>query len=418
MAAQKKIKHKELTPEELRWNCDPEIFEFDSTRDIEPIEGILGQERALKALRLGVEIKSPGYNIFISGLSGSGKATAVKKLLERIGTDCPPIKDYAYVNNFKDPDKPILLIFEKGEATKFKRDFCNSVEILKTRIPKVLESEAYLERKKKIVSQYNSKEQELMNEFDEKLKKQGLTLGKIQVGEIARPDILPLINDKPVPVFQLEEKIKEGVITKEKAQELINKYNEHQQELQLVFKKGLKLSQEFQEKLSELEKMSTANVIGGVLENLRDKYPADKVKLYLKQVEENILENIQIFKGLKPQGETTGDGFTIDYFKEYDVNIVLDNSRTNECPIIVETSPTYSNLFGMVERISDSRGINYSDYTNIKAGSLLQANNGYLVLNVIHLFEEPGVWKTLKRVLTYNKLEIHDPPTLFQFSYH
>ncbi|HLG31653.1 MAG TPA: AAA family ATPase [Ignavibacteriaceae bacterium] len=416
MTARKKIKHRELTPEELRWRCDPEIFEFSSTQDIEPIEGILGQERALKALRLGVELKSPGYNIYIAGLSGTGKATAVKKILERIGTDCPDLHDYAYVNNFRDTDRPVLLIFKKGQVKLFKRDLNHSIEILKIRIPKALENESYIERKKKIVSQYNHKEQDLLNEFDSRLRKEGLTLGQVKVGETARPDILPMINEKPFPIFQLEEKVKEGLVTQEQSHEIINKYNEHQQELQLLFQKGLKISQEFQDKLFELEKSSTLNVIKGVMGNLKERYPELKVNAYLSQVEENILENIQVFKGAKPQGDTTTDGLMIDYFKEYDVNILLDNSETSECPIIIETSPTYTNLFGAVERVSDSRGVNYSDFTNIKAGSLLRANHGYLVLNVMHLFEEPGVWKTLKRVLMYQKLEIHDSPTFLQFS--
>ncbi|MGB5530545.1 MAG: AAA family ATPase, partial [Ignavibacteriaceae bacterium] len=145
-------------------------------------------------------------------------------------------------------------------------------------------------------------------------------------------------------------------------------------------------------------------------------YNNTKVKGYLDQVENNILDNIQIFKGVKPIGETTSEGYIIDYFKEYDVNVVLDNSDTNECPIIIETSPTYSNMFGAIERMNDGKGNYYSDFTNIKSGSLLRANGGYIVLNVMHLFEEHGVWKTLKRALTYNKIEFQDSPSLFQVS--
>ncbi len=416
MANLKAPRYKELSVEQLRWKCNPEILEFSSTSDLEPIEGILGQERALKALKLGVDLRSPGYNIYIAGLSGSGKATTVKKMLEKIGANGPNLYDYAYVNNFKDTDRPTLLTFQKGKVKIFKRDLSKSIELLKENIPKALESEVYLDKKKGIISEYNQREQNLMNEFDTKLRKVGLSLGQIKVGEIARPDIIPIINNTPVPIFQLEEKIKEGVLTEDKAKEIVGKYNDHQQELQLLFKKGLKISQEFQEELLTLEKKCAMDVIKAVLENLIEKYDDAKLRGYLKQVEDSILENIQIFKGLKPEGETTSEGYTIDYFKEYDVNIILDNSNTKEVPIVIETSPTHSNLFGATERVSDGRGNYYSDFTNIKAGSLLRANEGYIVLNVMHLFEEPGVWKTLKRVLTYNKLEIHDPPNIFQFS--
>jgi ATP-dependent Lon protease len=408
-------KHKELKPEDLRWKCDPDVFEFASTSDIEPIEGILGQQRALKALKLGVELKAPGYNIYIAGLSGSGKATSVKQILEAIGSTGPEILDYAYVNNFHDSDRPILLTFPKGNAKYFDRALHSAIEVLRSKIPQALESERYLEKKKIIVTEYNSQEKELMDGFDKELRKDGLSLGQVKVGEVARPDIIPLIGEEQVPVFQLEQRVKEGTVTEEQAKEIYQKYNDHQEELQILFKKGLKISQEFQKKLEELEIESARDVVKAVMENLTENYDDEKVLLYLDQVEENILDNIQIFKGTKPQGDTTQEGLLIDYFRDYDVNIILDNSGTNEVPIVVETSPTYSNLFGAVERVSDGRGNYYSDFTNIKAGSLLRANGGYLVLNVMHLFEEPGVWRTLKRVLTYHKMEIQDSPNLFQF---
>ncbi len=408
--------HRELKPEELRWKCDPRIFEFESSEELEPIEGILGQERALKAIRLGVDLRSPGYNIYIAGLSGSGKATTVKKMLEKITAKCPELYDYAYVNNFKDPDQPMLLKFPKGKAKEFKGDLQSAIEVLKQRIPLALESELYLTRKKNLIDEYNQKEQELMNSFDKELRKKGFSLGQIKVGEVVRPDILPLIDGNPVPIFQIEELVNQNKISKEQAQQIFKEYQDNQQDLQMLFKKGLKISQEFQEKLQQLERDSAEVIVKGIFEGLKEKYGSNSVLNFLNQVEENILSNIQIFKGVKPLGETTQQGVEIDYFSDYDVNIILDNSDTNECPVIIETNPTFVNLFGTIERVSDGHGGWYSDYTNIKAGSLLKANGGYLVLNVLHLFEEPGVWKTLKRVLTYNKLEIQESPFLFSLS--
>jgi len=409
-------KHKELKPQDLRWKCDPDVFQFTSTSDIEPIEGILGQERALKALKLGVELRAPGYNIFIAGLSGSGKATSVKQILEKMSSECPDLYDYAYVNNFQYDDRPILLTFPKGKAKYFKRALSSTINILKQKIPQTLESENYIQKKKNIMTEYSKMEEELMSGFDSELRKKGFALGQIKIGEIARPDILPLINDEQVPIFQLEQKVKDGVITQDQAKEIVKKYNENQEELQLLFKKGLKISQEFQKKLGDFEKEAVKDVVKAVMDNLKENYSQPKVNYYLSQVENNILENIQIFKGTKPQGESTNEGLLIDYFRDYDVNIILDNTSVNECPIIIETSPTYTNLFGAIERVSDGRGGYYSDFTNIKAGSILRANGGYLVLNVMHIFEESGVWKTLKRILTYNKLEMLDAPHVFHFT--
>ncbi len=416
MKSPKTLKHIELNTEDLRWRCDPAIFDFDSTIDVKPLEGILGQERALKAIKLGVDLKSPGYNIFITGLSGTGKATTVKKMLETISDDCSSLYDYAYVNNFRNPDQPTLLIFEKGKAKVFKQELNSAISILKEKIPQSLESEHYQNRKKKIIEDYTSEEQKLLTSFDELIRKQNFSLGQIKVGESARPDILPIINGTPVPIYQVEELLKQGKLTKEQAQEIFKNYTSHQDKLQELFKNGLKLSQKFQQKIAELERQVTLIVVNAVIGNLKESYKDSKILAYLNSVEENILENIQVFKGLKPEGEATEEGFTIDYFKEYDVNIILDNSDTMMCPIIIETSPTYSNLFGTIERLNDGKGGWYSDFTRIKGGSLLRANGGYLVLNVLHLFEEPGVWKILKRVLTYHQLEIQDAPGLFQMS--
>jgi lon-related putative ATP-dependent protease len=417
MTHPKPTKHEELKPEDLRWKCDPDIFEFESTSDLEPMEGIIGQERALKAIRLGVDLRAPGYNIFIAGLSGSGKATTVKKMLEKISSNCPPLGDYAYVNNFKDPDAPILLTFPVGKAKQFKQDLSSAIGILKNRIPQTLDSDIFTERRKQLVQEYNEQEQALMNDFDQKLKEDNFTLVQVKVdGGGARPDIYPIIDEKPVPIYQLDEKIKEGRVTKTDAKEIINKYNELQQELKVVFKEGLKISQNFEKKMLDIEKSAVEMVVKSVIDNIRERYEDAKVIDFIDQVENNIMDNVQIFKGLKPQGQVTTEGFEIDYFKEYDVNIILDNSETTNCPVIIETSPNFINLFGTIEKVSDGRGGWYSDFTKIKAGSILKANGGYLVLNVLHLFEEPGVWRTLKRVLTYNKLEIQESPSVFQFT--
>jgi predicted ATP-dependent protease len=416
MKYKKAPKHKELKPADLRWQCNPDIFEFKTTDELEPIEGILGQERALNALRVGMDLRSSGYNIYIAGLSGTGKTTTVKKILEKVGSQCPLLYDYAYVNNFKNEDRPILLTFMKGKAKVFKQDLSSSIELLKTKIPLSLESHNYINQKNKLLKLYSDKEQKLMSSFQEKLKKENFQLGQVKQGEMARPDIFPIIDNNAVPIYQLDELVQQKKITQEEAEKIIESYREHQPELQSLFKKGLTISQEFQAKLQELERKAAEEVVKGVIENLEEKYTGTKVINYLEQVEISVLDNLQIFKGQKPQGDATPEGFYIDYFKMYDVNIILDNSDSNYCPVIIETSPTYANLFGTIEKIHDGRGGWYTDFTKIKAGSMLRANGGYLVLNVNHLFEEAGAWKTLKRVLIYGKLEIQDIQNLFQIS--
>ena len=412
----KAAKYKELSAKELKLKCEPGTFNFESTRNVSPIQEIIGQERALKALKVGVELWSPGYNIFITGLSGTGKATTVKRMLEAIRPKAPKLFDYAYVNNFENDNEPILLVFDAGGAQVFRRDLQSTIQYLQNKIPQALEGEQFKDERKKILSEFSKKENDLMVNFEEKLKKENFSIGQVKIGEMSRPEIIPLIDDQPVMIQQIDDQVRAGKINKEKAVEITQKFAVYQEELQSIFKKGLQLSQKYQEKLQNLERETVKAIVVAAISSLNEKYKNEKISYYLDQVENNIFETLDVFKGAKPNREQTDEGIIIDYFKEYDVNIILDNSNTDECPIVIETTPSYNNLFGTIEKFSDGKGGWFTDFTRIKAGSILKANGGYLVLNALDAIQEPGVWKTLKRVLLYGKLEIQDFVSYFQFS--
>ena len=412
----KSSKPKTLKPEELKWTCDLKSFDFESTDTVKPIEGIIGQERAIKALKIGVDLKSQGYNIFITGLSGTGKFTTVKQVLESIRPKCPSLFDYAYVNNFEDEDYPILLKFPAGEVKQFKKNLSTAIKFLQDNIPHVLENEPFVSKKKKLLAEYSRTQQEMMDSFESKLRKDNLTLGQVKIGEIARPDILAIIDNQPVMIPQLDDLVREKKITKRKATSIQKKYTAYQDELQTLFRKSLNLSQSFQEKVISLEKDAVEDLIGVTINQLKEKYTSKKVRDYLDQVANSVIHNLEVFKGQKPPREKTDDGFIVDYLREYEVNIVLDNTNAKECPVIIETSPSFNNLFGIIEKYSDGSGGWYADFTRIKGGTLLRANDGYLVINAMDAFTEPGVWKTLKRVLLYGRLEIQDLSNVYQFS--
>ncbi len=417
---QKKLKpspvHETIKVEDLTWTCDPNIFEFESTKNLEPIEGIIGQERALKALRLGVDLNAPGYNIFVTGLSGTGKATTIKKILERISPNCPTLYDYAYVNNFTNPDMPRLLVFPAGVAQLFSNAMDSMIDFLIEKIPVVLEDEAYAVKRKSIMESYAEEEKKLMVEFENEIKKENFSLGQVQMGQFYRPEIFPIINGKPVPIQQIAELVNNNVITPEEAERVYSKYQEYTIQLQELFKRGLQLSREYQEKLRKLEQEAVNNLVSGVITDMKEKFDFPKVHEYLDEVKESILNSLEDFKEAGKSEQQTQQTPQIppsiaeirDPFRVYQVNIVLDNSNTKECPVIIETTPTYANLFGTIERVYEGGGAWYSDFMNIKSGSILRANGGYLVLNAFDALTEPGVWKALKRVLMFRKLEIQD----------
>jgi len=305
MALLKARKPIELKPDDLKWTCDTKVFDFENTEKIKPIEGIVGQERALKALRIGVDLKSPGYNIFITGLSGTGKFTTIKMMLESITPDCSHLSDYAYVNNFKDEDRPTLLRFPAGQATKFKKDLSRTIKFLQEKIPQLLLTDPFINTKKQVLTEYGKLQQTTMNAFEEKLKKDNFTLGQVKVGELVRPEILAVIDGQPVFVHQLEELVSSEKITKEKVEEILTKYSTYQDELQRVFRESLKLTQDYQEKVLKLEGEFVNEFIALTLDELKKKYKIHSVKEYLDQVHESIIQNLEVFKGQKPIREET-----------------------------------------------------------------------------------------------------------------
>lgn len=407
-------KHKELLPNELKWTCDVNCFKFETTDSLTPLEGIVGQSRAMTALKIGLEIESPGYNVFITGLSGTGKLTSIKNILKEFLPQEVKLNDYAYVNNFRDEDHPSILIFPSGKGKQFKSDFSSSIKFIQEKIPQILETEPFLTKRKTLIKEYGKTQQSLMNSFEQKIRKDNLTLGQIKIGDIVRPELLAVIDNQPVYIQQLDEYISSKKITQKQADTFVKKYTDYQDELQKVFKESLKLTQDFQTKLNELESVAVTDLVNATFDQLRNNYKFKKVKKYLDKAEENILQNLDVFKGQKSTSDQTNEVSPANNLKAYEVNLILDNSNVRERPVIIETSPTYSNLFGVIEKYNDGSGNWYADFTKIKAGSLLRANGGYLILNAIDAISEPGVWKTLKRILLYGKLEIQDLASLYQ----
>jgi ATP-dependent Lon protease len=412
--------HPELPPESLRWYVDTTLFDFPSTAFVEPIKGIIGQRRALEALTIGAEIFSPGYNIFVSGLSGTGRLSTIKSILERINPDGSVPHDYAFVNNFDNPDAPRLLKFPRGKAVSFQAAMTNAIQYLRAQIPKMFEDESFRTGRKKIIEDFQGRERKMLADFEEHIKPAGFALGQAKTGtDVVQPEILPIINGKPYPVAALDQLVKEEALTLDQAKEIGEKYEQMRSELFDLAKQGMKLSQEFQKEISSYEYQSASIQVQASIDEIRDKFPFEDVKCYLDEVKEDILNNLDTFKKSgdekgEEENNSSRDSQENDPFRVYCVNVVLDNSKTEGAPVIIETTPTFVNLFGTVERVPDPRGIWSTDFTRIKGGSLLRADGGYLIINAPDALSEPGVWKALKRVLLHRKLEIQSFESFFQ----
>lgn len=410
------LKFEEVPLEKLRWRCPVDKLDLKTTDDVEPCDWIIGQDRAVKAIKLGLDIKSIGYNIFVAGFVGTGRMTAIKHLLEKLEKPGNVPDDKCYVNNFKNPDLPRVISLPAGQGKLFRKDMENLVVSLRRNIPTAFESEAYKEKRKELIKESEEGQKAILEEFDKQVKKEGFALVQIQMGPYLKPDVQPVIENKPISLAKLEKQTKEGNFPQDKLEDLQTRYEALAKLMEDIFKEGKEIVKELEKALENLDRELIVPMIRDMIKDIKAKYENEKLQDYLDEVKESLITNLDRFKPSKekaPEMSLPGLPFIKpeDEFLEYKVNVVVDNSETKTVPIIVETNPTYKNLFGTIERVADRAGLWRTDFTRIKAGSFLKAHGGYLVVNALELLIEPGSWQALKRSLKYGQVEIgaYDP---------
>ncbi len=412
-----KYAEKKVAAEKLRWSLDPATLPFETTDMIEPLQEIIGQDRGVEALRFGIGMNKEGYNVFVTGTAGSGRLSTAKKILEELVSKMKRIPDdLCYVNNFKNTEAPILLDFPAGQGSRFKKDVHEYLETLKREIPRFFESEDYLNRKKEVMQEYENKSKGFFKELDRKVREEGFALVDVQVGQLTRPDVVPLIDGNPTHLDQIEQMVEKGRFPKEEFEELTKKQGRLKEEINQIFREIRVLQKEIQENVEKMDRYMFLKVAAELLAPLRETFPGPKVKAWFDDLTEEMAENLQAFMP-RPQ-QVPGLPFLIqegDPLQPYRVNLLVDNSHLEKPPVIIESFPTYRNLFGSIERVLDRSGVWRTDYSRIKVGSLVRANGGFLVLNLLDAIMEPGVWSALKRSLKTKKMEIqtYDPFYMF-----
>lgn len=405
--------YRELNIDELHWSCPTDIFKFKSTAEVEQLNQIVGQPRAIESIKMGGSINAKGYNIFVTGQAGTGRLTTVQNVLEEIPGYSQVLYDYCYVNNFENPDKPILIKLAKGDGNKFAKMMRDAISYLRRSLPRIFEEDEYQNSRRKLTEKYQDMEKKVLDDFDNKLKPRNFIRGQYENEQgITIPDVFPIIDGKPISVSEIDELESQGKITPDNAKKIRDDYAEFHNEIFELSQKGLKLMQDFREKMDALNKATSSMTINSAFREIEDHFKNDKIKNYIKSVKSNINNNLSLFLKSKDQQiqlpvlQQENAISDEEKFNNYSVNVILDNSKNTKPPIIVETFPTYTNLFGTIERTFDSRGFWRTDFTKIKAGSILRADQGYLIVNSEDLFQDPNVWNSLKRVLLYNKLEV------------
>ena len=397
---------KALKAEKLSSNCSSDIFDFETTEEIKPFdEGIIGQERAVKAVDLAMRVEQQGYNIFMSGMTGTGRTTYAKSVAEKEAKKCDPPKDLCYVFNFRTPEKPRALILPAGTGMHLKADMDNFISDLKDEIPQVFAGEEYEETKNEIMNNYQQKSNKLMENFENKIRKRGFVLKNTTQGPVPVP-----LDEEGEPIKQEDFQKMEG----EKKQTIRKESQQIQKELEQVMKKIRKLKATAQKKLKEQEKKIALSVIQPTIAGLESKYEdCSQIINYLEQVQEDIIDNLGQFKKSDdkkskkipiPFMKNKDDE---DFFVRYQVNLLVDNQDTEGAPVVYESNPTYYNLFGKIEGESKF-GTVTTNFTMIKGGAVHRANGGYLILNVRDVLTKPFSWETLKRTLINQEIIVEN----------
>lgn len=397
-------KYPELSVDKLRFMCDENLFNFETTASISPLDVMLGQKRAVKAVEFGLFAKNQGYNIFISGLVGTGKITYAKAAVNKVAAKQQIPGDWCYVNNFKNNSQPISLRLPPGKGHLFCKDMEELIEDIKTEVGKIFSSDDYEQSKNEIIKKFQERRSALIDSFNDKAEEYGIMPQWSTTGFIG----VPMADGKAIPPEEFQQLDKEE---KEKIEKKIIMVHEKAME---VVRRMQELEREMREEIRKLDGKVGLFAAGSLIDEVIVKYQEYvEVVEYLEAIKEDAVKNINDFKANSGEEDQSNPfAFLKKNTKEtirdkYKVNLLVDNRDLKGAPVIVESNPTYYNLIGRVE-YETRMGMMSTDFTMIKAGALHKANGGYLILNARDVLTNMGAWEALKRILKTQKLFVEN----------
>ncbi|MBI4400848.1 MAG: AAA family ATPase, partial [Nitrospirae bacterium] len=390
-------------------SVEAERLGFKDTSELAPLEEPIGQERAVEALEFGLRMQSPGFNIYVSGPIGSGKWSIAKEMVKRLARSAPSPVDWCYVNNFQDPSRPRCLSFPAAQGRAFKQAMATLVEGLRRDIPKIFESTTYLEAKAKIVEDTEARKKALFKELTSLARARGFGFEETPIGF----GLAPMKAGRPMAEKDLTS------LSEAERNELAERKQAFESEIREFHVRVHALDHEADQRIKEMDSQVVRNLLRGRFELLRRSYESlPPVLDYLETVHEDIVANYKDFlpretpalpiAGLESAGRHPD-------LTRYQVNLIVEHTVDGGAPVVDESHPTYANLIGKIERKAHL-GVVFTDFAEIKAGSILQANGGYLILSALDLLRQPFSWDALKRVIKTREVKIEDPGEFFGFS--
>ena len=388
--------------EDLFRQCDHRQFDFSDTAELDPLETVIGQERAVQAIDFGLNMKSAGYNIFVTGPVGTGKTTIVNDIVSQYARREQRPADWILVNNFNDTYRPVAIAVPSGRAREFSRRMRKLVDELRQALPKAFSDKDFQERQTALQKQFAQSQEVIFEALARKAAERALRINRTKIGY----QTIALKNDQPITQEDFEN------LPEEEQHQLKENIRTFQDEIEAAETQSNQLAQEQQAQIEALMQEVALFLIRSRLNAVRptfEGWPA--IQAYLDAVQTDMLENVHYFMPTREEGGGTGEdganhqgGFN---FKRYSINVLADRCRVLGAPVIFEPNPTYQNVFGHIEKRA-YLGALKTDFTMVQAGSLLHANGGYLLMEVEAVMMNPMVWEALKRALQTKLLSIED----------
>ncbi|MBK6324592.1 MAG: AAA family ATPase [Chloroflexi bacterium] len=378
-----------LTPEKLRHTVDPNLFTFETTAELPPSTHIIGQPRGTHAIEFGIGIQSQGYNIYILGPMGTGRATAIERFLQDRTATQPPPADWIYVHNFSLPHQPRAIELPAGQGSVFQARMAALIARISEDLPTAFETETYKDAIQAARNAFDAQQDALLMALQEKATAQGFGLIKTASGVT----IAPVRHGQQLTPTELQN------MSLAEQQELENLLESLSEELEETLYQVYQLETGMRQQIQEIDRTVAEAAVQHHFAELHETYQAHpEVLLYLDEVHQDVLDQIDDFAPQLDSEEEIN-------LRRYEVNLVVDNSKTDGAPVIVEQNPTYNTLFGRLEYEMES-GVVFTHFTNIKAGSLHRANGGYLIMQATDLLKNPEAWEALKRALRGQEIQI------------
>ena len=369
----------ELNYKQLKMTCNPEVFKFETTKDLEPIQTGIGQDRGIKALEFGIQVDVKGYNLYIEGPSGVGKTMYTKNYLDKIAAKKKTPSDWCYIYNFDNPNEPIAVSLPAGQGKQFKEDMAGFIKEIRKDIQKTFNADDFEKEKALIKQEFEAKRSALLEKLNEEASKYNFQVKSAQNGIY----MMPIVNGKTIEEEEFE-KLEDSVKREYEEKSILV-----QEQIMNVIGQIKEIERQSDKKISEWQSNVALLTVNVHINFLKSKYKRNKkINKFLNDVKQDVLKNIPTFL-------------------EDESKLFVDNSNREGAPVIMDSNYTYHNIFGSLE-YENYYGALKTDHTMLKPGLMQQANGGYIIFQAKDLLTNAACYEALKKALRVKQISIEN----------